>query len=284
MQFRGGRPPFGILFDCDMGESVDTALALAMLYGLQGKGEARVISISISKPNLKAAAFCDTVARFYLGEPGPFTPIPSIGMAESGPAPGDTPMLSAVAAKFPSKIQKLTDTADPVALIRNALSAQFEQNAAVVVAGPATNLARVMDLPGVKELIRQKVKLLVIAEPRLDRDRAAAQRVKAEWPTPILTASADLGAALPFPGASIEKDFAWSPAHPVAEAYRACGTMPYDAPACAMAAALHAAKSQESYFQVEQGKLVLQQKDRVIEMYTALTSAKPVPRARGRRG
>ena len=142
MQFQGlGKPAAGIVFDSDMGESIDTALALAMLYGFQGKNAARVISISVSKPNLKAAQFCDAVARFYAGEPGPFSPPITIGMADSGPAPDDTSMLLAVAAKFPGKVQRRIDTADPVTLMRNALTAQYDQNASVVLAGPATNLA-----------------------------------------------------------------------------------------------------------------------------------------------
>lgn len=287
MQFRGqGKPPLGVVFDCDMGESVDTVLALAMLYGIQGKNEGRVLSISTSKPNLKAAAFCDTLARFYLGEPGPFFPPLSIGMAEAGPAPADTPMLTAVSAKFPAKMQRLTDTADPVALIRNALTAQFDGNASVVLAGPATNLARLLDLPGAKEVIKKKVKVLAIAEPRLDRDPAAFTRITSDWPTPIVIAGAELGVRLPFPAASIEKDFAWSPAHPVVEAFRAWHAMPYDAPTWAMVAALHAAKPAENYFGVANGRLTLEtsQIDRIIQVYTELTSAKPVPRTRGRRG
>jgi hypothetical protein len=287
MQFRGqGKPPLGVVFDCDMGESVDTALAVAMLYGIQGKNEGRVLSISTSKPNLKAAAFCDTLARFYLGEPGPFSPPLSIGMAETGPAPADTPLLTAVSAKFPAKLQRLTDTADPVALIRNALSAQFDGNASVVLAGPATNLARLLDLPGAKELIKKKVKVLAIAEPRLDRDPAAFTRITSDWPSPIVIAGPELGVRLPFPATSIEKDFAWSPAHPVVEAYRAWHSMPYDAPTWAMVAALHAAKPAENYFGVANGRLTLEtsQVDRIIQVYTELASAKPVPRTRGRRG
>src|SRR5579883_1901421 len=229
MQFRGqGKPSLGVIFDSDLGESIDSALALAMLFGFQGKNEARVLSISSSKPNLKSAGFGDVLARFYNGEPGPFFPPLAIGMAEKGPAPEDTPILTAIAAKFPAKVLKLNETADPVALIRNALSAQFDQNAVVVLAGPATNLGRLLDLPGAKDLIRQKSRMLCIAEPRLDRDPAAAKRVLADWPVPVVTAAAALGAALPFPGACIEKDFAWSAAHPVVEAYKAYRPIPYD--------------------------------------------------------
>ena len=57
----------GILFDTGLGNRIDEALAMALLYGLDGKGEARVIALSVSKPNLKAAAFCEAIARFYAG-------------------------------------------------------------------------------------------------------------------------------------------------------------------------------------------------------------------------
>ena len=43
MQFGQGKPPVGTVFDCDMGNSIDDALALAMLYGFQGKNETRVL-------------------------------------------------------------------------------------------------------------------------------------------------------------------------------------------------------------------------------------------------
>ena len=56
---------------------------------------------------------------------------------------------------------------------------------------------------------------------RIKSDVAAARRLFAEWPTPIVAVGSEVGDALPYPGASIEKDFAWSPVHPVVDAYRA---------------------------------------------------------------
>ena len=63
MQFQGmGKPAIGIVFDSDLGNGIDDALALAMLYGLEGKNEARLISMSTTKSCLRAAAFCDALA------------------------------------------------------------------------------------------------------------------------------------------------------------------------------------------------------------------------------
>ena len=64
-------PPIGVIFDCDMA-GIDDVLALALLYGLDGKREARVASLSLSNPSVPAAAFCDAVARFYAGAAATF--------------------------------------------------------------------------------------------------------------------------------------------------------------------------------------------------------------------
>src|ERR1039458_476426 len=92
--------------------------------------------------------------------------------------------------------------------------------------------------------------LVVAADALTMSDIPAARHLFAEWPTAIALAPAELGDALPFPGASIDKDFAWSEAHPLEAAYRAYRPMPYDAPALAMAAALYAVRPQETYLKL----------------------------------
>jgi hypothetical protein len=332
-QFPGqGKPAVGIVFDSDLGNGIDDALALAMLYGFEGKNEARLISTSTTKSSLRAAAFCDVLAKFYAGPPPapgtPFAaftrPAPAIGMADNGKLAEDTPVLKAVLEKktadgkpvYAPTIHKMNDTADATALIRNAFTAQNDENSLVVLAGPATNLVKVLDFPGNAELIKRKVKFLAVAagsypEGRADfnlkADIPAAKRLFAEWPTPIVAAGAEVGAALPFPGSSIEKDFAWSPDHPIADAYRAFHAMPYDAPAPAMAAMLYAIHP-DGYFKLsdpgtisvlEDGRnkftpspegrhryLVVYpaQKQKVIQTYVEMASAKPTVRAPRFRG
>jgi hypothetical protein len=331
MQFPSRGPqPIGIVFDSDLGNGVDSALALALIYGLEGRNEARLISNSTTKSNLKSAAFGDALARFFAPPPpaaGSFggfgrpATIPPMGMADNGKLAADTPVLNAVLDKktddgkpaYPNGIVKLNDTADPIALIRNAMTAQTDQNCLVLLAGPATNLVKVMDLAGCRDLITRKVKLLVVAagrypegdaDPRVKADIPAARRLFVEWPTPIVAAGAEVGDGLPFPGAGIEKDFAWAPSHPIVDAYRANGTMPYDAAAPSMAAALFAARP-DSFKLSPVGAIAVlddgrtrftpkpggnvryltidpDQKDKVIQAYVELASAKPAPRQGGR--
>jgi hypothetical protein len=308
------KSPVGIIFDCGLGDSIDEALALALLYGLDGKREARVISLSVSKPNLKAAALCEAIARFYNGaSSGSFGAIGRtlpVGLADEGKSPQDTPMLAVPLSRLNGEggplynhgINKLSDTAEVRALIRNALSQQPDQSCVVVMTGPATNLARTLLLPGVKGLITNKARFLLVTASAFKFDIAAARKLLADWPGPIVVVTEAVGAALLFPASSIETDFAWAPAHPVVDAYRAYKPMPYDATTSAMAAILYAVRPQGNYFKLPEpgtisvlddgsakftpspeGRhrgLVLDalEKEQVLKTYIELASAKPVPR------
>jgi inosine-uridine nucleoside N-ribohydrolase len=293
-------------------------LALALLFGLEGKNEARAVSLSTTTTNLQAAAFCAALRRFYAA--GGFFRSSPIGMAlpAKGPA-ADLPMLTAPLARrnedgapaYPHEIHAITDTAEPHALIRNALTAQQDQSAIVVLAGPATNLVMALDLPGVPDLVARKVRYLVVMggafpeggpEPHIRADVDSAKELFAGWPTPVVAVGQEVGRELPYPASSIERDFAWAPAHPVVDAYRAFRAMPYDAPGWDLTAVLYAVRPQESYFALSEpgtvrvlddgrtgfapapaGKhrhLIFDpaQKERVIKTWTELVSTKPVPR------
>ncbi len=208
-----------------------------------------------------------------------------------------------------NQVRTLIDTGDPNTLFRNYLQSQYDQNAFFVLAGPATNLAAALEFRGMKELIAAKIKYLVVSggafpsgapEANMAADVAAAKKVFAEWPTPIFVAGSEVGTAFEFPGSSIAKEFAANaPDHPVAEAYRAWKPMPYNTPAGAMAAALQAGRPKEGYFKLsDMGTVAVQddgrttfapgsgkhqyliadpaQKDKVIQAYVDLASAKPV--------
>jgi hypothetical protein len=140
------------------------------------------------------------------------------------------------------------------------------------------------------------------ADPQVASDVASAKKLFAEWPTEIIAAGSEL-ADITFPGASVEKDFAWSESHPIVDAYKAAKPMPYDAPGTPLAAALYAARPKEGFFKLSEpgtisvtddgrtrfvasagGKhrfLIAEadQKEKVRQIYAEVVSAKPVPRA-----
>lgn len=309
MQFPGAAPPsVGVLFDSAF-DRIDDLLALALLYGLDGKGEMRMTAVTVSRPDFAAAQFCDIVKRFYTPSGGFGASFP-VGLAAGNGKP--LPLYAALLAEtgadgaplFKPEITKFDETADPATVLRNALTASQPHNTIVIAGGPLTTLARLVALSGLKEMIALNVRCLAIAAgPWIGVDIKAAQRVFDEWPTPIYACSAELGDALRFPAASIEKDFAWSKAHPVADAYRAFQPMPYDAPTSAMDAALSAIRPKAGYFKLSgpgvfrasatgleftpsaQGKHQLllpdaTQMDAALKALTELASAQPVVRAR----
>jgi hypothetical protein len=278
------RTAAAIVFDSSL-DGIAQVLALAMAAGLHSKQEIRLTSLSISRNNLKVASFCDLIARFYGASM-------SIGMSEKGATENSLPPMVTTALAKPTpegkpayarSVERFIDTADPLALIRNAFTAQQDHNTVVVLAGSPVNLLDVLALPNSKQLIQNKVRTLVIAgspDPKLLE----------EWPSPVVVAGDEVGQAAPFPAASIEQDFAWAANHPLVDAYRAAGTMPYDVPSTAMAAMLYVAHPEQNYFTVsgtgKQQKLALDpmQKDRVIEAYRQVLSAKPPEPRRSRGG
>ena len=90
---------------------------------------------------------------------------------------------------------------------------------------------------------------------------ASAKRVFENWPTPIVFSGFEIGRALLYPAASIEKDFGYVAWHPVAESYRAYHKMPYDRPTWDLTAALQAVRPDQGYFGLsEAGKVLVEEK------------------------
>lgn len=262
--------PVGIIFDTSLDGGIDQILALAMLMQLQAARQVRFSSISTGKFSLKNAAFLDAVARFYSGTMaegyGPSRGLLPVGMSLVGTqTDAAAPMISSALGKvgadgepaYPHTVTGINDTADAPALIRNALSANQDANAAVVLAGSPVNLLSFLELPDSGLWAPQKARVLSIAAGRFDggapdpairANIAGFRKLLAEWPTPVVMAGAELNDLLPFPGTSIDKLVGSAPDHPVADAYRAYKPMPYDGPTQAMAAVLHSVSPEENYF------------------------------------
>ena len=258
MQFR--RPPVpGIVYNTTLSRP-DAALALALLHGLEGKREARVAAVAVTENSLGAAAFADLVFRFYqLGPlPNANRSLPT-GLAADKPLPPDSPPVKAVLERVDEKgepvykrgMRRISDTAEVTALMRNSLAYIEDGWVTVVLSAPATYLARILDSAGARELIQAKVRTTILCECR--QDVAAMRRLLAEWPAPLVFCGRDVGEALPYPGSTIEQDFAWTKTHPAVDFYRACRPMPYDAPSQDLAAVLFAARPDAGLFHLSSG-------------------------------
>jgi hypothetical protein len=312
MQF-GPPPVVGIIYNTTMSRR-DAALSLALLYGFEGRREARVASIAVTENSFGAAAFADAVFRFYQLGPVPNSnrSLP-IGLAIDRPLPADSPMVKAVLERVDEKgepvyrrgIRRVSDTAEVTALMRNSLAYFQDGKVAVVLSAPATYLARMLEYPGVRQQIEAKVRLMVVSECRQDSN--AMRRVLSDWPSPVVLCGRDVGDALLYPGASIDQDFAWAKAHPVVDFYRAASTEGSDTPAQDLAAILYAVRPDAGFFQLSDSgtievldsgdmrlnpdaagrhkRLVLDpaKKEAILATLREIVSAKPVPPPQRRR-
>src|SRR5437899_1328625 len=82
-----GAAPVRLVFDTDMGNDVDDALALAMIHALDTRGEAELLAVTVSKDNRYAAPFVDIVNTFYGRKDIP------IGVVKNGKTPEDSAMI-----------------------------------------------------------------------------------------------------------------------------------------------------------------------------------------------
>src|SRR5262245_5474930 len=115
------QPP--VIFDTDIGNDVDDALALAVLHALESRGECRLAAVTITKDNPWAAPFIDLVNTFYR------RPHISVGMTKSGITPQDSPMIRVPAERrradgqpvYPRRLASGADAPEAVALLRSVL-------------------------------------------------------------------------------------------------------------------------------------------------------------------
>jgi inosine-uridine nucleoside N-ribohydrolase len=245
--------PLRLIFDTDMGNDVDDALALAMIHSLESRGEARLLAVTVTKDNPDAPRFVDIVDTFY-GRPN----IP-IGIVVHGKTPEYSAMIRVPAARrnadgspvYPRR-EMVQNAAD---VLRDTLRGQPDQSVVIVQTGFSTNLARLLESDA--QLVKDKVRLLVAMagafptgqpEYNVKTDIPSATRVFSEWPSPIVFSGFEIGNAMLFPAASIEHDFQWTPDHPVVDAYRAYKPMPYDRPTWDLTAVLYAVRPDRDYF------------------------------------
>jgi inosine-uridine nucleoside N-ribohydrolase len=246
-----------VIFDTDMGNDVDDALALGVLHALESRGECRLIAVTITKDNRWSAPYVDLVNTFYGRAHIP------VGMVRSGVTPKDSPMVQVPSERkrpdgrpvYPRRITSGAEAPDAVALLRRVLAAEQ---------GFSTNLARLLDsgpdsaspLPG-RELAARKVRLLSIMagnfadgkpEYNVQEDVASAQKLLGAWPTRIVASGYEIGASLLFPASSIERDFSYVTDHPLTDAYRNYQKMPYDRPTWDLTSALYAIRPDSGYF------------------------------------
>jgi len=267
-----------VIFDTDMGNDIDDALALAMLHALSDRGECQLIGVTLTNAHPAAVPYIRMLNRFYgrsdlpvgaaiktlKGGAGDGYMTAALGTAGAVNA---TPAAGAVNATPAAGAVNATPAEPAPAVLRSLLS-NAREKVVIVQTGFSTNLAALLDSPGGAALAKEKVALVVAmagnfagGEPEYNVriDAASAKAVFERWPTPIEFSGFEIGRDLLYPAASIEHDFAYARPHPIAESYRAYSKMPYDRPTWDLTAALEAVRPEHGYFgRSEPGRVLVE--------------------------
>jgi len=244
--------PVRVIFDTDIGNDIDDALAMAILHAMESRGESRLLAVTVTKDNPWAPRAASAINTFYGRASIP------VGTVRNGVTRDDGKYNRAIAENFPHG-EKFEDA---VSVLRSTLEAQPDKSVTIVQVGFSTNLAALLASPGGKELAQRKVKQIVVmaghftnpkfTEYNVKEDVVSAKKVFDEWPTEIVASGFEIGEQIKYPARSIENDFAWVPRHPVAEGYRAYMKMPYDRETWDLTAALYAVRGGRGYFGLSQ--------------------------------
>jgi inosine-uridine nucleoside N-ribohydrolase len=263
--------PVKLIFDTDIGNDVDDVLALGMIHSLQSRGACELLAVTVTKDHELAGPFADGINTFY-GRPQ----IP-IGVVRDGVTRDEGKFLGMAKAgdkfPFPHALKRSADAPDAVALLRKVLAAQPDGSVIIVQVGFATNLARLLASPADKtspltgkELAAKKVKLVSAmfgafkpdGKGKLHREYNVVEDLKAsknfvtDWPTPIVFSGFEVGLAITYPAASIEKDFSYIKNHPLPEAYRRYNPPPHERPCWDLTSVLYAVQPERGYFDLSE--------------------------------
>lgn len=260
------KPPISVIFETDMGNDVDDALALDMLYKYIESGKVNLLMTGTNKVSEYSAGYLDIMNTWY----GHNIPIGTVTDGSNIDNADNFVRATCLLEKdgvpvFERTVKKHADFPKAVPLYRKILAAQPDHSVYIISVGFFTNLAQLLDthadeyspLTG-KELVAQKVKLLStmmghftdpeFAEFNVMCDVPAARKVMNEWPTEIVASPFELGNAILYPGASIENDFKWTDYHPMVVGYENYLSMPYDRQTWDLTSVLYVVEKDKNFF------------------------------------
>ncbi len=236
-----------VIFETDLGNDIDDALALDLLYKAMDDGKINLIAVSTHKESDYVAEFADIMNTWY-------------GYPEVEVSHGGVCVVNDGAVDYAREVCLMADSlgepmfertrgreriSESVEMYRRLLSAQKDGSVVIVSVGFSTTLAALLQsgpdeyspLDG-RELVARKVRLTSVmagsfgdkarAEYNIVNDLPAARYVFENWPSPVALAPFELGVMVQYPWRSIDNDFNWADAHPMRDAYKSYRPKPYD--------------------------------------------------------
>jgi len=265
------KEPVKMIFDTDMGNDIDDAMALAMIHQLARRGAIDLLAVTSTKDHPKSTAYIDALNTWY-----GFPDIP-IGVVREGAAKEEGRFNGQVDRKdaagsplFPHNLVSGNKAPEAVSLIRRTLAGQPDGSVMLVQVGFFTNFARLFESKGDEHspldgpaLIKAKVKELVLMagafqtirhntkhiEYNVKLDVPAAKKIASDWPTPVIWSGFEIGIAAAYPWKSIMEDYNYTEDHLIKDSYLAyVPEHPHDRPTWDLTAVLYAAYPDRGYF------------------------------------
>lgn len=260
-----------MIFDTDMGNDIDDAMALTMIHQLAHRGAIELLAVTSTKDHPLSAAYVDALNTYY-----GFPDIP-VGAVRDGATPEEGRYNSVAkrrtgdgAPLYPHDLESGEDAPDAVALLRKTLASQDDGAVVLVQVGFFTNYARLLDsgsdehspLAG-KDLIEAKVARLVIMagafqtidhktrhlEYNVVKDIPAAQKIADEWPTEVVWSGFEIGIHSTYPWESVVEDYEYLENHLLKESYLAwVRNPPHDRPTWDLSCVIYATYPDRGYF------------------------------------
>ena len=265
-----------MIFETDMGNDVDDALALDLIYKYAEAGNVDLLAVMSNKNSSFSAGFIDLMGTWY-----GHADVPVGIVAEGVDSEHDAVNYARVVCELKENGRPVFEPALPEheslpeapLLYRRILAQQPDRSVTIVSVGFSTNLARLLDTPADdyslltgKDMVAAKVKLLVVMagsfsadslkEYNIIKDIPSAKKVFDQWPGPIVASPFEVGRSILYPGASIMNDFNWGLRHPLVEAYKVYLEMPYDRPTWDLTAVLYAAEPDSTYMTVSEKGMI----------------------------
>jgi len=266
-----------VILETDIGNDVDDAMALDMLYKYADEKKVELLGVSTNKNSIYSVKYIDIMNTWYGYSGVPIGTVVNGVNSEGDPANNYTKIVCEYKINnklvFKSRIKDYNQVMESTRLYRKILSAQPDSSVIIISIGFSTNLSRLLQtqadkfssLTG-KELVAKKVKFLSMMAanfskvPALEynvmKDIPAAQKVFNEWPTPIVVSPYAVGDSILFPGSVMENDFRWTAADPLVIGYESYMPMPYDRQTWDNTAVLYAVEKDKNYFNISKPGII----------------------------
>ena len=266
------------IMETDIGNDVDDALAMDLLYKYADEGKINFLATCINKEGTAPGEFVDILNTWY-----GHTEV-QIGVIRNGAdceadavnyAKAVVDMKDAEGKPaFARTLEDHENLPDAHILYRKLLAKAADNSVVIASVGFSTNLIRLLQTPADeysklsgKDLVAKKVKLLSVMagdfedpnihEYNVVKDVPAAKVIFEEWPTPVVTSPFEVGIKILYPATSIENDFGWAGLHPVVEAYKVYQPMPHDRPTWDPTAVLYAVEGDTWFTVSEPGNITV---------------------------